>query len=168
MSEAHTIYYSPALARGSDGTTYDQQSIELAISTALELLKAGAQVGEGKYPHAYKTYPYFHVEHAVTPIFEFPVLKEQAYDGKASAGIDRVVFGSVSKDYLSANYIGIVGSKDGSVRYLHNDLSLNGKTGVGEPFTAQELAEFGGKQVLSPPADADTIGSGDVKVHYHN
>lgn len=78
------------------------------------------------------------------------------------------VFGSVSTDFLSANYIGISAAKEGGLRFVHNDLSLNGKTGVGEPFTEQELAEFGGKQVVSPPADVDTISSGDAKIHFQN
>lgn len=47
--------YSPGLARGSDGNTYSQDSINLSVSKALDLLKAGSQIGEGKFPHAFKS-----------------------------------------------------------------------------------------------------------------
>ncbi|ERS97025.1 guanine-specific ribonuclease n1/t1 [Sporothrix schenckii 1099-18] len=108
----HIIYYSPSFSEASHKATFTRDQINAAIGHALVLLKEGKQIGEGNFPHAYKTYPLpaSAGKHARGPIFEFPILLDGSpYKGHRNPGPDRVVFGSVATDYGSADYVGIAG-----------------------------------------------------------
>ncbi|CAK7264442.1 hypothetical protein SEPCBS57363_001074 [Sporothrix epigloea] len=128
MADQHTIYYSPSFSKASHKTTLTREQINAAIGHALTLLKEGKQVGEAKYPHAFKKHPI--ATNAQEPIFEFPILVAGIpYTGEKITGSDRVIFGSVATDYASADYVGVTGTpstSDGSYKpHIFHDTSVN-------------------------------------------
>ncbi|CAK7205578.1 hypothetical protein SEUCBS139899_008356 [Sporothrix eucalyptigena] len=172
----HTIYYSPSFSEATHKATFTREHINATIGQALNLLKEGKQIGEAKYPHAYRKYP--NQTHAQEPIFEFPILLDGSlYNGTHSPGPDRVVFGSVSTDYASADYVGIAGvGPDGTgatpstprgpyTPHIFRDTSVN----RGEHEHHDHSHDHEGKTVtppLTPPEDRDLITDSDVKVHF--
>ncbi|CAK7219835.1 hypothetical protein SBRCBS47491_003985 [Sporothrix bragantina] len=181
MAAQHTIYYSPSFSEATHKATLTREQINAAIGQALNLLKEGKQIGDAKFPHAYKKYPTD--THAQEPIFEFPILLDGSlYKGTHGPGPDRVVFGSVSTDYASADYVGIAGvGPEGAAPatpgglytpHIFRDTSVNRDThqhAPGHDHEHEHEHDHDGKTVtppLTPPEDRDLISDSDVKVHF--
>ncbi|CAK7233633.1 hypothetical protein SCUCBS95973_008660 [Sporothrix curviconia] len=184
MAAQHTIYYSPSVSEATHKATFTRKQINAAIGEALNLLKEGKQIGEAKYPHAYKKYPT--ESHAQEPIFEFPILLDGSlYKGTHSPGPDRVVFGSVTTDYASADYVGVAGEgPDGAgagagapstpggpyTPHIFRDTSVNRGTHLHGHDDQEDDHDHDHDHnvtpVLTPPEGRDLIADSDVKVHF--
>ncbi|KAL1891033.1 hypothetical protein Sste5346_007856 [Sporothrix stenoceras] len=186
----HTIYYSPSFSEATHKATFTRDQINAAIGQALLLLKEGKQIGESKFPHAYKTYPLpaSAGKHAQPPIFEFPILLDGSlYKGHHSPGPDRVVFGSVATDYASADYVGIAGvGPDGAgatapstpggtgsgsyTPHIFRDTSVNRGSGDGSGHShTGHHHDHEGKTAtppLTPPDERELISAEDVTIHF--
>lgn len=185
--------YSPSFSEATHKVTFTRDQINAAIGHALKLLRDGRQVGETKYPHSYprafKMYPPAQPDqpgtkqspkpcHAQAPIFEFPILLDGSiYNGSQSPGPDRVVFGSVSTDYASADYVGIAGLGPDGLRstpyvpHIFHDTSVNRRASADEHLKgppAHETEHEGPDAMppLTPPEGRELLTEGDVKVPF--
>ncbi|OAA58457.1 guanine-specific ribonuclease n1/t1 [Niveomyces insectorum RCEF 264] len=174
----HSIYYTAAYSHGSNNVTFCRPQINATIIHALTLLEKGEQIGEDKYPRAYKQYHHYDFEDAEGPFFEFPILLHGVYDGSASPGPDRVVFGSVSRDYKTANYAGIAGvakdalppgaSGSGGAPHIFPDTSVNLDPKVVHQFGDPEHIMTGvSKEHSVPPKGRELLRDEDVKIVFH-
>ena len=150
---------------------------------ALGLLKADHQIGDGHYPHAFSKSPVEGTHaHVQGPFFVFPIHPDGTYNGEASAGPDRVVFGSVNKEYTSAVYVAVaaaaaggdgahgdgVHGTDAGTLAAFADTSVNHGRAGAHDLEGHEAGEGGAVKPLVPTKEdqqaLDLLTDDDVKI----
>ncbi|EPE05911.1 guanyl-specific ribonuclease f1 [Ophiostoma piceae UAMH 11346] len=176
-STTYFIYYTPSLALGSHKTTYTREQINKAVVRALGLLKADHQIGDGQFPHAFSKSPIDGTHaHVQGPFFVFPIHPDGSFNGETSAGPDRVVFGSVNKEYTSAVYVAVAAAAGGDGAHdadesklsVFADTSVNHGRAGAHDLEGHEASEGGAVKPLVPTKEdkqaLDLLTDDDVKI----